>query len=517
MSCRVLPGLKVMEERLETKVEALEGTQKKLTVTIDAKEVNDRFKKTYRSLARQYNFPGFRRGRAPRPVIDSMLTPERAIYEVTDYFTNTDIPLAINQENIVAIGQAKVDDDQKPVEEGKPYTFSFTIDVRPEFELDNYDDVSIKVPSKEVTDGEIDEQVEQMRTYYYDFKDAAASKKLDKDGYAEITVTTTDKDGNKVDILSSESRLYQLGTTLFPKGFDDELEGAKKGDEKKFSLEVKKGPDSGLLAGNLDDGTYDFDVKIDQVKEKVLPEVNDKWAKDTAGFKDLADMREQIKKQLAQQKEQDRPRVEENEILYALADRLQGEAPQAMCDGEETNLLQSFFQQLQQGGVTFDAYLQQAGMSSKEFQEDVKKQAKDVSNQDLALDAWARHANITVSKDDIIKELKDAGVKDAEKTYKDWESQGRIPDAKAGLARSKAIDDIKANHLKETELKPGEKLPDHDAPKDDSKDEKKSTAKKTSSTKKTTKSATTKKTATKAATVKKSTTKTASKTTKKSE
>lgn len=478
----------MMEERLETKVEALEGTQKKLTVTIDAKEINQRFKQTYKDFAHQYRFPGFRKGKAPRPVIDSMFGPQAAIAEVTDYVTRKNVPLALNEENIVPIGQAKVDDDQKMVVEGKPYTFSFTVDARPEFELSNYDDVSIKVPNKKVTKGEVDEQIDQMRNYYYDFKDAAASKKLGKDSYAEITVTTTDKDGKKVNILSSENRLYQLGTSLFPKGFDDQIKGCKKGDEKKFTLDVKKGPDSGLLAGNLADGTYSFDVKIDQVKEKVLPEVTDKWAKETAGFKDLADMRSKIKEEIASQKEKDLPRVEENEILYALADRLQGEAPQSMCDEQETTLLQNFFNQLQQAGVTFDAYLQQAGMSSKEFQEDVKKQAKDVSNQDLALDAWARHAKIDVTKDEILDELKKSGAKDPEKTYKDLESDGRIPDARAGLARSKAIDDIKKNHLKETELKPGEKLPDHDA------QPKKSSSKKTTSHKKSTSSAKSQKT-----------------------
>lgn len=504
---------------METKVEALEGTQKKLTVTIDAKEVNNRFKKVYKDLAHQYRFPGFRPGKAPRPVIDSMFGPEAAIAEVTQSLTEENVPLAIDQENIVTISQPKAEDDQKLVEEGKPYTFSFTVDVRPEFELSNYDDVEIKVPNKEVADTEIDEQIDQIRNYYYDFKDAAASKKLPKDGYAEITVHTTDADGNEIDALSSEKRLYQLGTTLFPKGFDDQLEGAKKGDEKKFSLDVKKGSDAGLLAGNLDAGTYTFDVKIDQVKDKHLPDIDDKWAKDTAGFKDLADMRDNIKKSIAAQKEQDLPRIEENEILYALADRLQGEAPKNMCENEEQNLLQNFFQQLQQNHITFDSYLQESGMSSKDFQQDVKKQAKDVSNQDLALDAWARHANITITKDDIVKEFKDAGVDKPEQLYKNWVADGRIPDAKAGLARSRALEDIRDNHLKETELKPGEKLPDHDSDKKDEKKEpaKKTAEKKTTSAKKTTKPAAKKTTTGKSTASKTTAKKSTSQTAKKSE
>ena len=438
---------------MDTKVEALEGSQKKLTVTIDAEEIDKRIKKTYKDFASRYNFPGFRKGKAPRPVIDSKLGKEAVRAQVTDDVVNGLYPIAMDENDLISIAQPDFDLSEELVEEHAPFTFTVTVKCRPEFELDSYDQVAVKLPSVEATDAEIDEQIDELRNYYYTFEDASDDAAIEENGFAEISLAATDDKGDNIETISTDSRLYELGSGLFPDDFDKALEGLKKGDTTTVKMDI-----SDSLMGRGIKGDVTIDVEVKQVKTKVLPELNDEWAKETAGFEGgVEELRSRIADSIKQQKEQMMPRLRENEALYALQKRVLGEAPEELCSSEEQNLLQNFFQQIQQSGLTFDAYLAQMGMTPSDFKDDVKKQAKDVTLQDLALDAWARHFDIQVSDEEISEEFKKSGVDDPAKLEKQWRENGQIASLRAGMKRTKAIDAIVAD-LAVEELKPGEKL-----------------------------------------------------------
>ena len=140
---------------METKVEALKDNQVKLTVTIDAKEIDDRIKKTYKDFAYKYNFPGFRRGKAPRPVIDNALGAEAVPATVTDAVLNETYPLAVDEALLYPVSQPQFENDSTMVEGGKPFTYSATVTVKPELELSSYEPVDIELPAEGATDDEI--------------------------------------------------------------------------------------------------------------------------------------------------------------------------------------------------------------------------------------------------------------------------------------------------------------------------------------------------------------------------
>ena len=169
-----------------------------------------------------------------------------------------------------------------------------------------------------------------------------------------------------------------------------------------------------------------FEVEVQAVKNKVLPEVTDEWVKDTLGFENVADLRTRVADSILEQKEEVLPRIKENQCLSKLADRLQGDVPEAMCEEAETSLLQDFFQQLQRQGVSFDAYLKQQGITPDRFKEDVKAQAADMTKQDLALDAWARHYNMEVTDEDVAEEFVKSGVEDPKKLQEEWRRNGQL-------------------------------------------------------------------------------------------
>ena len=454
---------------MKTTVETLEDFQKKLTIEIDAAEVDERINKKYKDFAYRYNFPGFRRGKAPRPVIDNMLGAQAVTGTVTDDIYNEAFPLAMDEHDLISMGQPVFADDETLVKQGEPFTFEVTVACRPEFELSDYGPVKVTLPSAEASEEEINDQVDELRNYYYTFEDKPANTKVKAGSYVDLGMTAADAKGTPIVTLSTESRLYEMGSGLFPEDFDANLMGMKKGESKSFTVDMSQ---PCLMGNNLPDaGPTTFDVDVKQVKEKKLPELTDEWCKETAGFESVAELRERVADNVKQQKEQFIPRLRENEALYALQERLQGEAPEALCEAEEQNLLQTFFMQMQQSGLSFDQYLVQNGMTSETFADDLKQQAADVVTQDLALDAWARHADIQITDEEISEEFVKSGAEDPEELEAEWRSSGRMAMLRAGMRRSKAIEQI-LETLEVTELAPGEKMPER-KPKDDKKGAKK--------------------------------------------
>ncbi|WP_418385468.1 trigger factor, partial [Adlercreutzia sp.] len=168
---------------METKVESLEGNKVKVTVTVDAADIDGRIKKTYKDFARKYNFPGFRKGKAPRPVIDNALGAEAVVGTVTEELLNGTWTAAIDEAKLAPVG-GPVMETNEIVKAGEPYEYSFTIELRPEVELTSYEPVAIEMPFAEATDAEIDEQVEAMAEHYTDYEDASAATKMKPENYA---------------------------------------------------------------------------------------------------------------------------------------------------------------------------------------------------------------------------------------------------------------------------------------------------------------------------------------------
>ncbi len=426
---------------MNTKVEALENNQVKFSFEIDAADVDARIKRTYRQVAKRYSFPGFRPGKAPRPVIDNIMGAEAVRTTVTEDLVNEVYPQALEENNLVPLQRPDYEYETDLVEDHKPFVFTATIEVKPSFELTSYEPVEVEVPSTDATDEEIDAQIEELRNYYHDFKDANANTKVKAGEFVEMTVAATDAAGENVDALSCDHRLYGLGQGIFPASFDAELIGLKKAGEKSFDLDLSE--DDSMITSSLDDkGTYHFEVTIDAIKKKVLPEITEEWAKDTLGFEGLDDVRTKIGESIKSQKSSNMPRRKENECLMALGSRLEGELPAALLEREEANLLQNFYGQLSQMGLTFDTYLKTMDLTADQFKEDNKKQAADIVRQDLALDAWARHFDITATEEEVDAEFTSADLDDPAAVENEWRREGRLPMIRESIVRASALRDV---------------------------------------------------------------------------
>lgn len=429
---------------METKVEALQDNRTKVTVTVDAKDIDARIKKSYKDFANKYNFPGFRKGKAPRPVIDNALGKEAVLATVTDEVVNGSYPLAIDECGLYPISKPEFDETDL-VEGGKAYTFAFTVSVKPELELSGYDAVEIELPVEGATDQDVEDQIEALREHYYTFEDASAATKVKADSYIDLAMKATDDKGEDIPSLITENRPYGLGESLFPAEFDEQLVGLKKGESTTFTIDMPEDAPIMLsaLQGKTEKITFEVEVKV--VKKKILPELTDEWAKETLGFENAEDLRARITESIAQQKADLMPRLKENACLTVLAERLEGEVPQSMIENSEASLIQEFFQQLQSQGMTFDVYLMQQGITPDQFKADVKQQAADTTKQDMALDAWARHFGFEATSEDIANEFAKSGVEDPEALQQQWRENGQLHMVRQGVLRTKAVMEIMEN------------------------------------------------------------------------
>lgn len=439
---------------METKVEALEGNRVKVSVTVDAKQVDSRIKQAYRQAAQKYNFPGFRKGKAPRPVIDNALGKNYIAATVSDDIVNESYPVAIDESNIYPVANPQFDEEGMDlVESGKDFSFSFEVEVKPEFELSSYEPVEIELPAEGATDEEIQQQIDELREHYFELVDASAATKVKPENWVELSIKATDDAGEDIPSITTESRLWGMDSTLLPQAFNDELMGLKKGQSKEFDIDMPEETTvmTAPLAGKTTKIHFEVEVKV--VKKKVVPELTDEWAKEKLGFENAEDMRTRIAESIKAQKEDILPRMKELSCLGELAKRLEGDVPEAMCEQAETQLLQDFFQQLQRQGMTFDAYLADQGVSADQFKDDVKQQAADNVKQDLALDAWARHYDLQVTDEDLAEEFKNSGAANPAALEKEWREGGRLHLLREGIMRSNAAKDV-MDKAKVTEMKP---------------------------------------------------------------
>ena len=423
---------------METKVESLEDNRAKITVTVEASEIDARINRAYKEVAKKNSFPGFRKGKAPRAVIDAAFGAGYVAATVTEDVVNDMMPLAIDGADLFPVGQAQFDEIASVVA-GEDFMFSFSIGLRTEIELSSYEPVAIEMPAAEVTDAEIDMQYDAIIDQYAQFEVAAEGAKAAEGDRLVMAMQAADDKSEKIDQLTSDEFQYTIGSGLMPAEFDEKLVGAAAGDKLEFSVPVAESTAAYLkeLVGKTE--SVSFTIEVKELKTKVAPTVDDAWVADNFGFETVAELRERISESLTQQKADFLPRLKEDRVLYALLERVTDEAPEAMVEEQEQDLLQEFFQQLQRSGQTYDAYLKANNLTAAQVKDDIKQQAAEVVKQNLALDAWARHFEIACEESDVQAEFIKASADEWESLYNIWKQAGRLHLVREGVLRSKAM------------------------------------------------------------------------------
>lgn len=383
---------------MNSSVEKLEDNRVRLTVSLTVAEVDEAVADAYARTARKIKLPGFRPGKAPRPIIDTHVGRDSVLADALEAVIETSYPKALDEHRLRPISRPDTG-ELDLVEEGKEYTYTAEVNVRPELTLSSIEDLKAVVPPSQTGDDEIDAQIEYMRDRFATLEVVDDRGIADGD-YSLLSFSGT-VDGQPAEDLAVEKYLYEIGRGIMPPEFDAALIGAKAGTTVHVEFPV---PDTAANAEYVGK-TAAFDVEIHEVKAKFLPPVDDEFAGNVAGFETIGELREDIRGKLNENKAAAHTRLVEREALVDLSSRLVGEVPAELVSSRAASLAEDFFESLQERGLSMDDYTDATGVAEEQIQTDIAREADARVRDELALEALFRQAGLEFTEADLDSEI----------------------------------------------------------------------------------------------------------------
>lgn len=420
---------------MKTSVEQIDGGRIKLSVTLDAETVDREIARAYRELAKQVKIPGFRPGKAPRNRVDALVGPEYAAQEATEALISTTYIRALDVASLRPVGKLDFEDIEDGAVEGQPFTYALALTPRPELSLKTTD-VEIRMVSRDATDAEVDEQVEMTRDRFATLE-TVEPRAIEVGDFVSISFTST-LDGEEYDGSTLDQYLYETGKDLMPQEFESALIGAKPGDKVTTEFVVEDTGANSEFAGK----TMRFEIEINEIKAKQLPEVDEEFAK-SVGFDGVEEMRAEIRSYIQSQKDSSYERIRDSRLVAALAENLDGEAPAELVTARRDSLMTDFEERLKGNNLTMEQYFTSTGVNPTQWSADMEIQASLTVSQDLALEALAREKGLAPTEDDLAAEFVEIGEAfqiDADKAREQWAEMGLLTSAADQIARRKALD-----------------------------------------------------------------------------
>lgn len=382
---------------MSLQVEKLEKNMAKLTIEASAEDLEKAIEKAYQKQKSQISIPGFRKGKVPRQMVEKMYGKE-VFYEDA---ANELIPDAYDkaleecEEDIVSSPKIEV----TQIESGKPFVFTATVALKPEVKLGKYKGVKIDKIDTEVTDEEVEAEINREREN--NARNITVEDRPVKDG----DITTLDfegfVDGVAFDGGKGENYPLTIGSGAFIPGFEEQLVGAEIGKE----VEVKVTFPEDYQAADLKGKDAVFKCTIKEIKEKELPELDDEFASEVSEFDTLAEYREDVKKNLAEKKEKDAKNAREEAAVKAAVEDSEMEIPEAMLETQQRQMVDEFAQRITMQGLSMEQYFQFTGTNYQQMVEQLKPQAEERIKSRLVLEAVAKAENLEASEEDYEKEL----------------------------------------------------------------------------------------------------------------
>ncbi len=402
-------------------------------VTVAAADVDKAIAKTYKDIAKKYNFQGFRRGHAPRPVIDGIIGREAVFAQATNDLLNAAEPLMLEELDVTPVGRVSFGPegaDPELAKQGADYVVTATIGVRPACELESYDAPTINMPPEEATEAEIDWQINQLLSYQVTYEDIDEDRAVEPGDVVSVDVENVEGAGH----LAGTNRMFALDGQQVPDQLQEGIVGMKKGDEK--AIEWTRTHEH---EGEEHSHTFSVKVKLNAIKKAVTPELDDEVAK-KYGYDDVASFRDAVKEEIEGDKKTTLPNLKEDRLVEALGKLLKLETvPEAYQNEIFNELASEFLARLQNQGVSLDMYLRARGVKSDDFIADLRVQAEERARQSLALDSLAAKLGVEVSEDEVREEFENAGVEDVDAAIEQWRSEGRLPAIRDSIRRTKAL------------------------------------------------------------------------------
>ena len=424
---------------MSVQVENLEHNMAKLTINVSAEELEKALDSAYKKQKGQISVPGFRKGKVPRAMIEKMYGAGVFYEDAANILMQQTYPAAIDESGVDIVSRPTVDVVQ--IEKGKEFIYTAEVAVRPEVTLGKYMGVTVTKIDTTVTDEEVDAELENQRN-----KNARTVTVTDRpvaEGDTAVIDFEGFVDGVAFEGGKGENHPLEIGSHTFIDTFEDQLVGKNTGDEVEVNVTFPEKYQAEDLAGK----PATFKVKINEIKAKELPELDDEFAQDAAGVDTLAEYKEELKKNLTEKKETEAKKTKEDEAIKKIIDKSKMDIPEAMINTQCETMVEEFAQRIAQSGLTMEQYLQFSGMTVDQLKEQVRPEALTRIQSSLVLEQIAKDENIEVTDADV-----DAEVEKMAKAYgmepdklKEYMGDAEKESMKKDIAITKAVDLIMDN------------------------------------------------------------------------
>lgn len=382
---------------MSVQVEKLEKNMAKLTVEVSAEDFEAALEKAYQKNKNKISLPGFRKGKAPRKMIEKMYGAG-IFYEDA---ANELIPQAYSKaaeesgEDIVSQPQINV----TQIEKGQPFIFTAEVALKPEVTLGAYKGLEVEKTELAVSEEEVDKEIDKEReknARMLDVDDRAVENgdmiKLDFEGFV---------DGESFAGGKGEDYPLTIGSGSFIPGFEEQLVGAKIGEDVEVNVTFPENYQAEELKGKA----AVFKCKVNAIQVKELPEVDDEFAQDVSEFDTLAEYKDDIRAKLLEKKEADAKRVKQGQAVEKAVANASMEIPDAMVDEQVRRMADDFTRRIESQGITVEQYMQFTGMTPEQFLDQMKPEALKRIQNSLVLEAIAKAEDIQISEERLDEEI----------------------------------------------------------------------------------------------------------------
>ena len=409
-------------------VEPLDGNKVKLSVEVDEAEFEKDIDAAFRAIAQEVRLPGFRPGKAPRRLLEAKLGKDVGREEALRTALPSYYARAVRDNEVDVIAPPEIE-----ITDGKddgPVSFDAVVEVRPHVTVGGYAGLRVELPRPEASDEEIDAQVERLRQQFGELS-TVDRPAIDGD-HVSISITGS-RDGEVLPGLQADDYLYEVGSGGVADELDVNLRGSKVGDVLEFDAQP----------ADPDEDPVQFRVLVKEVKEKVLPAVDDEWANDVSEFETVDELRADLGDRISRVRKIQAQLALREKAALALVELVEDEPPEALVGAEINQRLQDLSMRLSSQGIGAEQYLEATGQTQEQLFEELKGLAEQAVKADLALRAVADAEGIECTDDDLDAEIEQLAARVEEKpakVRKELDRADQVPAIRSDIRKRKALD-----------------------------------------------------------------------------
>lgn len=426
---------------MEVAKEHLEGNKVELKVEIEPERVNKALEQAYRKVVKNVTIPGFRKGKAPRRVLEARYGKEVLHKDALDILIPSAYIQAVKAAEIEPIAQPEI--DNLYLAENEPATFTAVVEVKPEVELGQYTDLGIEKEEVEVTEEAVLEELKRLQEQHSQLENS--DKEIVEDGDFVVIDFEGTIDGEIFPGGSVEEYTLEIGSGIFIPGFEEQLIGQKVGEE----TEVKVTFPEDYQAENLAGKEAIFKVNIKEIKVKKIPELDDEFAKEVGEYDTLDELKEKTRERLEKFEEERVNREFEDKIIEKAAKNAKVDVPEPLINNELDMMYQNMAYSVSLQGLKIEDYLEFMGLDEETWRENKRETATKRAKINLVLEAIAKKEGIEVSDEEIDKRIEEMAA-DSEKSPEQIKGllklQGQLDGIKHSMLIKKVIDFLVENN-----------------------------------------------------------------------